>query len=235
MASKEHMAQQPSAEEQRRRYEARSPEEQERRRLARKARRAGKKSKHKAKKAKQYNPPKLPDLNQTNQFVCIDLEQFERAHHHLTEVGITMYDVTADQIKTAHIIVKENYKKRNGRFVADNKDNFSFGNSIVMSLETTRILLQSILDRHQHIVGHDIATDLKFIQKTFGINTSNHTRYNTIKLHKIYAKQKQPRKLSKCCNDVGIDLKAPHNAGNDSHCNMHLFAVLRSHFSKHPT
>lgn len=239
MASKKHMAEQPSTEEQLARYNARTPEEQEERRLARRARRGlakiartERKAACSAKKAETANAPiRIPDFNQTDRFVCIDLEQFEWSHKHLTEVGITLYDVNTNQIKTAHIIVDENYKKRNGKFVPDNKDNFSFGESRVMDLKTVKLLLQDILDRHQHIVGHAIHGDLKYISKTFGIHTKDHITYDTIKLHKAYENSKQKRNLSKCCDQVGIELKAPHNAGNDSHCNMHLFAEHRRELS----
>ena len=235
MASKEHMAAQKSTEEQLAAYNARSPEEQEARRLARRERRAAKKAARKGNKSNKpgapYVAPKLPDFNQTNTFVCIDLEQFEWCHKHLTEVGITLYDVTTNQISTAHIIVDENYKRRNGRFVPDNKDKFSFGESRVMNLKTVKRLLQDILDRHQHVVGHAIRGDLKYISKTFGICTKEHITYDTIKLHKAYEKSKQKRNLSKCCAQVGIELNDPHNAGNDSHCNMHLFAEQRRELS----
>lgn len=233
------MAAQPSAEEQLRRYNARTPEEQEERRLARKVRRTGSKHLHALKKGKSPRSAKdklksflentrnsLPALDQDS-FVCIDLEQFEWQQHKLTEVGITIYDHKASRIYTRHLIIKENYRKRNKKFVCDNKDNFMFGDSEMVSLKQTKHELRQILESGPCVIGHAIDGDLKWISKYLDIPTQQCKYIDTDTLNQLITGTRNSINLGKCCEQNNLDHPAPHNAGNDSHINMYLFIAQR--------
>lgn len=227
MASKEHIKSQPSTEEQLRRYEARSPEEQEARRVARRTRRAASKARHDKKKGNRLKNQAqcFPSLDERT-YVCIDLEQFEWNQKTLTEVGITVFDAKFNNVETTHIIVKENRNKRNKKFVCDNKDNFLFGKSIVMTLAQTKQALRKTLRRFPNVVGHAVRGDLKYLNG-MGLVTDHVTVYDTAVMHQILKQQDNTTKLSTCCEEYGIAHEAPHNAANDSHVNTYLFAFLR--------
>jgi len=239
MASKEHMKKQLSTEEQLARYNARTPEEQERRRLARRARRNASKLRRAKKKGLHLKSKEdklksflentrnaLPALDQDS-FVCIDLEQFEWQQHKLTEVGITTYDHASMRVRTRHLVIKENYKKRNKKFVCDNKDNFQFGDSEMVSLGQAKHELREVLKSGPCVVGHAIAGDLNWISKYLKIPTNKCTSIDTNVLNKVIIGTKDSINLGKCCEQNNLDHRAPHNAGNDSHVNMYLFLAQR--------
>ena len=235
MASKEHKAAQPSTEEQLRRYNARTPEEQEERRLARRARRnasklrRGKTVKSKEDKLKGFlenTRNSLPALDQDS-FICIDLEMFEWQIHKLTEVGITTYDHTTQRIYTRHLIIKENYNKRNKKFVCDNKDNFAYGDSEMVSLKQAKHELRQILQSDPCVIGHAIDGDLNWINKYLQIPTQQCKYIDTDVLNKLIIGTRDNINLGKCCEQNNLDHHTPHNAGNDSHINMYLFIAQR--------
>ena len=227
------MSRQPrlSTEEQVARYLAKSPEEREANRIARRARRKLSRERRltqqgtkKSRKVALYN---FPGLEEPTTFVCIDLEQYERHQRYLTEVGITTFDTATKRIKTVHIIVKEHYNRRNKKFVCDNKDNFLHGDSVMLTFKEAVVEIERVLSEHQYIVGHNIGCDLKYIRKYCELDTDQVTRYDTNKMFKLFEGKKPQTKLSECCERFGMTHQAPHNAGNDSHINMYLFVVLR--------
>lgn len=229
------MENQLSPEEQLARYNARTPAEQEVRRVARKRRREASKARRlkkvrsaedKLKSFLENTRNSLPALDQDS-FVCIDLEQFEWQQHKLTEVGITTYDRESNRIYTRHLIIRENYKKRNKKFVCDNKDNFSFGESEMISLKQAKHELEQILKSGPCVIGHAIDGDLNWIRKHLNIPTHQCSYIDTNVLNKVIIGTKDSINLGKCCEQNNLDHHTPHNAGNDSHINMYLFIAQR--------
>lgn len=229
------MENQLSTEEQLARYNARTPAEQKVRREARKRRRLASKAKRlkkvrsaedKLKSFLENTRNALPILDQDS-FVCIDLEQFEWQQHKLTEVGITTYDHETQRITTRHLIIKENYKKRNRKFVCDNKDNFIFGDSEMVSLGRAKKEIRAVLKSNPCVIGHAIGGDLNWIGRYLKIPTQQCEQIDTDVLNKIIVGTKDSINLGKCCANHNLDHHTPHNAGNDSHINMYLFIAQR--------
>lgn len=235
-----HWSLQLTTEEQNARYLARTPAERETRRLAR--RKVKKASRHQRTdihfERNQARRERIQANRHANiinsvsgkvaveQFVCIDLEQFERNQRKLTEVGISVVCSQTNQIKTTHLIIKEHYNLRNKKFVCDNKDNFLFGNSVTVSLEEAKRQISNVLSEHEYLVGHGIGNDMKFIQKELGIKSKVAT-LNTDNLFKAVVNKNTQTSLSNVCKHFDIKHDAPHNAGNDSHVNMNMFLQLR--------
>lgn len=165
---------------------------------------------------------------------CVDLEMWERHQKKLTEIGITVFNRRTRKIKTVHFIIEENYKKRNGKFVDDNKDNFLHGDSEILPQEEALARTQEILNQYQVVIGHSVAGDLRYLRK-LGIETKHLRVIDTLNLFKAYQEVNQPRALGKVCAKYGLNHIAPHNAANDSHINMYLFALLAKRMeSKYP-
>lgn len=223
-----------SHEEQMARYWAKTPEEREERALARKARRAATKAKRakykKAKWERRAEHRKVDILrrlrNCSNQVVCVDLEMWERKQSKLTEIGITTFNRTTKKIKTVHFIIKENLKKRNGRFVDDNKDNFLHGTSEILSEKEALRRTGEILAQYDVVVGHNVSGDLRYLRGRGVWMKSNLRVIDTMPMYQVYAEKNQPRNLGKIAALYGLNHQAPHNAANDSHINMYLFVSL---------
>lgn len=223
-----------STEEQVARHLAKSPEEQERIRIARKARRAARKKGRAEKKTAKWNK-RLEHIRAetlrrmqkcSNTVVCVDLEMWERKQSKLTEIGLTTFDRTTNKIKTVHFVIEENLNKRNGRFVDDNKDNFLHGDSEIVSEEEALRRTKEIIDQHEVVVGHGVGGDLKYLRRR-GLHFRHDLRVlDTMLMYQAYAGKTQPRNLGKICALYGMTHQAPHNAANDSHINMYLFAYL---------
>ena len=173
-----------------------------------------------------FETTQVPALEQDS-FVCIDLEQFEWQQHKLTEVGITTYNHAEGRIRTRHLIIRENYRKRNKKFVCDNKDNFLFGDSQTVSLKQAKQELNQILKDGPCVIGHAIDGDLSWIRKYLKIPTHQCSYIDTNVLNKVIIGTKDSINLGRCCEQNNLDHCAPHNAGNDSHINMYLFIAQR--------
>ncbi len=187
-------------------------------------------------KKERRNANRLADMRSRvdkagTKFICIDLEMWERKQSAITEIGISEYDLAGGGVKTVHIIVEENLKRRNGRFVADNKDNFLHGVSTVMKLNDALEFTREAINRHTHAVGHSISGDLKALCKR-GIDTSHLNVIDTQHMHMAERGLVQPQNLTRSCERYHIRHLAPHNAGNDSHANMYLFIMLFRRFKK---
>ncbi|ODV81289.1 uncharacterized protein CANTADRAFT_89163 [Suhomyces tanzawaensis NRRL Y-17324] len=111
--------------------------------------------------------------------VAIDVEAWERSLSKVTEIGIVVYDPDQLQgsifpvITPIHIIIKENIKKVNGRFVPDNKHKYLGGTSYVLTFLESRQLVDQIVTkyitkRQGALVGHNLSGDIKWI-KSIGV------------------------------------------------------------------
>jgi hypothetical protein len=96
--------------------------------------------------------PTLPapfDFDQSVVFVCVDVESYERAHHKITEVGVSTLDTRdlvgvppgpdgenwRNKIHTHHFRIKEHAHLVNRQFVTGCPESFIFGKSTMVSLK----------------------------------------------------------------------------------------------------
>jgi len=128
--------------------------------------------------------------------VCIDVEAWERNMQHVTEIGIAIFDplilenTIIPVIKPYHIVIKENMKKINGRFVADNKKHFLGGTSHVLNISDSKQVIKAVLqkyirDQQGVLVGHDVLSDIKWLN-SIGIHIHPSTPIvDTFKLYHL--------------------------------------------------
>ncbi|CAH6722666.1 hypothetical protein CLIB1444_10S03598 [[Candida] jaroonii] len=172
-----------------------------------------------------------------NSLFCIDVEAWERNTKIVTEIGICIYDPSNQELSmvpsfhTYHIRIRENYHRKNGRFVPDHVSNFAGLNTYVMTMEDAVTFIKLLIEKYFvnsdnpcNLVGHDLNGDIKWF-KTLGIEfPSNIIKVDTQFLMSL-STQKQ-RSLSKSLALVGIPHSFLHNAGNDAYYTLVLALKL---------
>mmetsp|Transcript_7527 Transcript_7527/g.13972 ORF Transcript_7527/g.13972 Transcript_7527/m.13972 type:complete len:471 (+) Transcript_7527:40-1452(+) len=179
--------------------------------------------------------------------VCVDIEAWERNPKIITEIGVCVARVSCGQlisIDPMHICIKENAKKRNGRFVEDNRMHFKFGRTRWLSLEDATSQLKTTLAECTHFVGHAVGGDIRWL-KSIGIKTA-FTTFDTQVLKSTYHRNcpsllcksqilyqhrtgvyGQVSSLSKLVEaECGYEPTKLHNGGNDAHYTMNAFLAM---------
>ncbi|KAK9680933.1 hypothetical protein K7432_015797 [Basidiobolus ranarum] len=161
-------------------------------------------------------------------FFAIDVESYEVDHSFITEVGWTMYNSVKNTFSDKHYIIRENLHLRNGRYVADNKEQFTFGESVYTSLLNTATKLEADWDSGYPtiLVGHDVKNDLEYLREMGAKISEPSEVFDTSNLYMALTKNNQRRKLSKILDEFGIEHEYLHNAGNDAHYTMEAFLAM---------
>lgn len=139
-------------------------------------------------------------------------------------------------ISVSHFVIKEHLKKKNGRFCANNRENFSFGKSQHKSLaEVFAWLRREMSQPGTGLIGHNLEADLKYLvsaKPTSSAKTKfshewfkGRPTFDTQAIFKEVHLRPQPDKLSAILTHYGIHHDFMHNAGNDAF--FTLLAALR--------
>lgn len=160
--------------------------------------------------------------------LCFDIEAYEDNQSKLTEFGITSLNNL--QINTSHLIIEEHIDLRNGKYVEDNKDNFLFGKSKIISLDNAIKELLLNLNNSDLIIGHGISNDFKYLNKVSNgaIKRENFEVLDSFKLSK--ALNYNGLGLKKMLDNLNIEYSCLHNAGNDAHFNVKMVAQFLKEF-----
>ncbi|KAJ1966839.1 hypothetical protein IWQ62_002220 [Dispira parvispora] len=151
----------------------------------------------------------------THKVISVDIECYERDQSYMTELGWSEFDPVTCEITSYHDIIKENIRKRNGRFVADNRFRFNFGRS-------RRVWGEIVLNEFENmmyeiapciVVGHDIKSDIRFLRDQNVELPNDVVLFDTKKLYCAYSDNPQNgRKLSVVLDRLGIPHSHLHNA-----------------------
>ncbi len=158
-------------------------------------------------------------LEEGKKGLLFDIECNERNQKQILEIGFVKFNKQGE-IEKRHLIVKENYNIRNGRYVEDNKDNYNYGESEQLSLKEVLKTIEKELKESDFIIGHCISNDINFLNK--GGLTVNYSKpiINTLKMtHFISKGELSIKNTLKHLNISGDNL---HNAGNDAVLNYEI-------------
>jgi len=158
------------------------------------------------------------ELRKTNKFVSLDFEAFEFNQKKITEVGYSVFE--NGECKNYHYIIKEIIGKLNGKFVADNKFNFAFGESEILPLADAMNKLSKILSDADYLVAHGVGNELKWMRKNNIKVGSGLKTIDTGTLGAALMKVKQRVSLTRILTFLNIEHGLLHNAGNDSFYTM---------------
>ncbi|GAA6033217.1 hypothetical protein JCM8097_003000 [Rhodosporidiobolus ruineniae] len=117
-------------------------------------------------------------------FVSLDVEFWERDHDVLLEFGWSVVEFSRSQkdgkVKARredqHVVVKENLRRRNGRFAPDARDHFDFGRSLILPQASLFHLLSALFStlsatQPVYLIFHDPRGDLRALERLgFSLN-----------------------------------------------------------------
>jgi hypothetical protein len=149
---------------------------------------------------------------------------FEHNQAKVLEIGFVAYYPKTERLHAAHCIIKENIHLRNGKYVADRRDHFNLGKSMILSLQAALNLLKSALDAHQTVclLGHALDSDIRFLKPFLTLPTHLHT-FDTQTAFKQLTLSTDISRLETLLLHYNIEYSNLHNAANDAYYTMLVF------------
>jgi hypothetical protein len=119
-----------------------------------------------------FNALLSPGCNDRIVLAATDVEAWEKEPSRVTEIGLAFCVVSSRTegrgygitFRHRHLLIEEHLAMRNGHFVADNRDNFLYGDSEALSLADASTQVSAELGAADYIVGHAVAGDLKWLR-----------------------------------------------------------------------
>jgi hypothetical protein len=155
-------------------------------------------------------------------FVAVDVESYERDHSCILEVGWSMFDSKNNSFMDRHFCVSEYNYLRNGQFVPDRKDRFSFGTTVWASLksigsEIVGDLTEEAVKGNVVFIGHDIQMDVKYLE-SMGVDVKGVIEpvdyFDTAEMNAARVGKPYERiNLGRLLDDLDIENYCLHNAG----------------------
>jgi len=142
-------------------------------------------------------------------------------------VGLTQYHADGTQpLSTRHFILQENQDKRNGKLCPDNRDNFAFGKSEVLTKDQViQILKDTVNDNAVMWVFHNADAEKKYLSK-LGIPVTLTVIDTQCISYLIPGRSGLKIGLEPLLVVLDLPTSHMHNAGNDAHCTMQAFLAL---------
>lgn len=197
-----------------------------------------------SKQSRLHNPSSLAILKEGMKAVygrrgilfCIDVEAWEVNTKIVTELGIAIFDprkqanALMPNITLIHIIIRENMKRKNGRFVPEHSHNYNGKTTYILSQVEAVKFVQSLIQyyfidllhkRQCYLVGHDVRGDIEWMRK-LGIHFPKDT--SSLDTQKIYAASHgmNGASLKNALRSADIPHAFLHNAGNDAYYTLVL-------------
>lgn len=197
-----------------------------------------------SKQSRLHNPSSLAILKEGMKIVygrrsilfCIDVEAWEVNTKVVTELGIAIFDprkqgnALMPNITLIHIIIKENVRRKNGRFVPEHSRNYNGKTTYILSEIEAVKFIQSLIQyyfidikhkRQCYLVGHDVRGDIQWMLK-LGIHFPADT--SSLDTQKIYAASHgmNGASLKNALRSADIPHAFLHNAGNDAYYTLVL-------------
>ncbi len=162
----------------------------------------------------------------TKRYLSLDIEAWEQDHDKIIEIGWAVAQWRPDQEEWettgVHLIVQEYTHLRNGLKVADHRDHYNFGESLVLPLKKCMHRLKQTLKQCDFIVGHAAASDEKFL-RSYGITFSGKPVLDTQVIAKSVMTTTDHVRLSRILDHLNIEHVHLHNAGNDAYYTLEAF------------
>jgi len=153
-------------------------------------------------------------LGKYSKFVCIDVENYEHRQDWIMEIGMSIF--TRDtKPQTRHFIIAQHKKRFNKKYVEDNKYNFDYGSSEIVTLPHAANVIRKEIHEGSIVVGHSLSgVDSKALH---AMDVRMKATMDTQKLHSLLVGKKLTIGLSNLLKHYDIEPKHMHNGGNDAH------------------
>lgn len=125
-----------------------------------------------------------------------------------------------------HIIVSDHLHLKNGKFVANNRDKFNFGKSVILNLKMALDHVLAVLSTpFSCLIGHNIKADINFL-KSVSATKIDLPIFDTQLLYKQATFGDDILGLVRVLDEIGIPHSNLHNAGNDAYYTLETFKIL---------
>ncbi|KAI7832277.1 hypothetical protein BC939DRAFT_435061 [Gamsiella multidivaricata] len=188
-----------------------------------------------------YTP--LPSLLSTSEksaasfgmwFISVDIESYEREHSRILEIGWSIWESRVNKFVDKHYAIADYRHLRNGKYVADRRDRFMFGETVWASLRDSITAfqedLQAAASRNAEgifaLIAHDMSSDEGYLKKMGVVFPKGMIKFDTLELNGARAGDSNKTGLGKLLDELNIDNYCLHNAGNDAHYTLELFMYL---------
>ncbi|KAK3821528.1 MAG: hypothetical protein J3Q66DRAFT_333523 [Benniella sp.] len=171
-------------------------------------------------------------------FISVDIESYERDHSKILEIGWTIWDSQVNKFMDSHYAISDYRHLANGKYVADRRDRFTFGQTVWASLQDAIAAFQQILDTAAErnaegafvLIAHDMSSDEAYLRQ-MGIEFPKAMiKFDTLNLNVARTGDRNKTGLGRLLDELDIENYCLHNAGNDAHYTMELFMYLtRNH------
>ncbi|KAI8606391.1 hypothetical protein EDD21DRAFT_233481 [Dissophora ornata] len=174
-------------------------------------------------------------------FISVDIESYEQDHSKILEIGWSIWDSRVNKFMDKHYAISDYRHLRNGKYVADRRDRFLFGESVWASLKDSIAAFQKDLEtasgRNEEgvfaLIAHDMASDEGYLRKMGVEFPTGMIKFDTLRLNGARAGNHNKTGLGKLLDELDIENYSLHNAGNDAHYTLELFLWLtRNHAKK---
>jgi hypothetical protein len=158
----------------------------------------------------------IPPIKESKKILSFDVESWERNSRKTLEVGISIYQ--SNNHETKHYIISENTSYTNGKYCADNRDNFQFGKSQILPLDEVNNVLKEELSTTSLLVLHNASAELHYLSRT-GIEISIPVVDTQLLAYLLPERSEDDKKigLTTLCETLKIAPSHMHNAGNDAY------------------
>ncbi|KAG0004582.1 hypothetical protein BGZ65_000106 [Modicella reniformis] len=137
-------------------------------------------------------------------FISVDIESYERDHSRILEIGWSIWDSREHKIADKHYAISDYQHLKNGKYVPDRRDRFSFGQTV----------------------------DEGYLRQMGIVFPETMIKFDTLNLNVGRTGNATKTGLGKLLDELEIENYSLHNAGNDAHYTMELFLCLTRNNAK---
>ncbi|KAF9425018.1 hypothetical protein BGZ94_007920 [Podila epigama] len=155
-------------------------------------------------------------------FISVDIESYEQDHSLILEIGWSTWDTALNKFADRHFAV-HNYKHlANGRYVADRRDRFLFGDTVWANLSDCIAAFQEDLNTAAKendegsvvLIAHDMSSDETYLRRMGVEFPQGMIKFDTVELNSARINDSNTKTgLGKLLDEVGIENYSLHNAG----------------------
>ncbi|KAG9069506.1 hypothetical protein KI688_010409 [Linnemannia hyalina] len=168
-------------------------------------------------------------------FISVDIESHEYNHDRILEIGWSIWDSGVHKFMDKHYAISDYRHLKNGKFVADKRDRFMFGETVWENLQGSIAAFQQDLEkavrRNEHgrfvLIAHDMTSDMKYLSGMGVTFPEGIIQFDTVEMNAARVGDSNIKTgLGKLLDELDIENYCLHNAGNDAHYTLELFLWL---------
>ncbi|KAF9119557.1 hypothetical protein BGW39_000225 [Mortierella sp. 14UC] len=168
-------------------------------------------------------------------FISVDIESHEYNHDRILEIGWSIWDSGVHKFMDKHYAISDYRHLKNGKFVADRRDRFMFGETVWENLQGSIAAFQQDLEKAARrnengqfvLIAHDMTSDMKYLSQMGVTFPEGMIQFDTLEMNAARVGDSNCKMgLGKLLDEVDIENYCLHNAGNDAHYTLELFLWL---------